>query len=129
MKPRYSTILGGMNLLLSGSVKKPSFWNKFIVSITVRRHSAKLWSIAIMLSVYIATLYPYILSIANGYFVNFVNFRRTDDKLIGKAINFKSHFAKKTWCFLTSVWCFLLNSVLISSFKTGFRRLLCSADI
>ena len=46
---------------------------------------------------YIATLYPYILSIASGCFANFVNFRRTDDKLIGKATNFKSLFAKKTF--------------------------------
>ena len=43
-----------------------------------------------MLSIHIATFYPYILSIVNGGFVSFVNFRGPSDKPLGKTTNFKS---------------------------------------
>ena len=43
-----------------------------------------------MSSVYIATVYACILSIANGVFVNFSNFQRTGDKPLGKTTNFRS---------------------------------------
>ena len=43
-----------------------------------------------MLSIHIATVYPCILSIVNGGFVSFVNFRGPGDKPLGKTRNFKS---------------------------------------
>ena len=43
-----------------------------------------------MSSVYIATVYPCFLSIANGGFVSFVNFQGPCDKPLGKTENFKS---------------------------------------
>ena len=44
-----------------------------------------------MSSMYIATVYPCILSIANGGFVSFVNFRGPGDKPLGKTTIFKSY--------------------------------------
>ena len=87
-KPRYSTILAGVKLLLFGCITKPSFWNKFVVSTTVRRHSSKLWSIAIMSSMYIATVYACIFSIASGSLVHFVNFWGPGDKPLRKLKKF-----------------------------------------
>ena len=43
-----------------------------------------------MSSINIATVYPCILSIENGGFVNFVNFLGAGDKSLGKTTNFKS---------------------------------------
>ena len=43
-----------------------------------------------MSSMYIATVHPYILSIANGDFVSFVNFGEPGEKPLGKTTNFKS---------------------------------------
>ena len=43
-----------------------------------------------MSSMYIATAYPFVLKIANGGFVSFVNFRGPGDKPLGKTTNFKS---------------------------------------
>ena len=89
MKARYPTVLAGMKLLLSRCITNPSSWNKFIVSTALRRHSLNLWAIAIMLSMYIVTAYPWILSIANGDFVSFVNFQGPGDKPLSKTTTFK----------------------------------------
>ena len=43
-----------------------------------------------MSSMYIATVYHCILSIANGDLVSFLNFRGPGDKSLGKTANFKS---------------------------------------
>ena len=43
-----------------------------------------------MSSMYIAIVYPYILSIANGGFISFVNFRGHGDTPLGKTRNFKN---------------------------------------
>ena len=88
-----------MHLLLSGCVTKTSFSNKYFVSTTVRRHSSKLWSLVIVSSMYITTVYPCILSIGNGRFVSFPNFRGLGDKPLGKAalkwLEFSEVFAFK----------------------------------
>ena len=123
MKPRYSTILAGRNLLLSGSITKQSFSKKFIVSTTVRRHSSNLWSLAIMLSMYIVTVYHCILSIANGNFVSFVNFRGLGDKPLGKTTNFESFELQRN---LRKVCCHrqcLLSSSHLSSQYLPFNNL------
>ena len=41
-----------------------------------------------MVSMYIATVYPCIVSIVNGGFVSFVNFQEPGDKPLGKTTNF-----------------------------------------
>ena len=43
-----------------------------------------------MSSMYIVTVYPCILKIANGGIVSFVNFQGPGDKPLGKTANFKS---------------------------------------
>ena len=45
-----------------------------------------------MSSINIATVYPCILSIENGGFVNFVNFRGASDKSLGKTTNDNKSF-------------------------------------
>ena len=49
-----------------------------------------------MSSMYIAAVYPCILSIANGGFVSFVNFRGPGDKPLGKRTSFKVLNYKET---------------------------------
>ena len=56
-----------------------------------------------MISMYIATVYPCILSIGNGGFVSFVNSQGPGDKPLGQTTNFKSLELPRnlTTCFVT----------------------------
>ena len=115
MKPRYSAIVADMNLLLSGCIKKPSFWSKYIVSTTVRRHSSKLWSIVILSLMYIANVYHCILSFPNGGFVSFVNFCEPGHKPLGRKTNFKNFELQRNLRKLVSSPSILLSSRHLSS--------------
>ena len=121
MKPRYSTILGSINLLLSGSVKESSFSNKFIVSITVSRHSSKQLCYQCILQLYIFTFLVLLMDI----FVNFVNFRELVTNELSKQETSKVFSPNRLFQSDVS----LSHSVLISSFKTGSKGFLRSADI
>ena len=81
-QPRYSTILAGTNLLLSGCITKPSFWNKCIVSTTVKIHSSKPWSVAITSLMFFAAVYPGLFSSTNPSMTIHVNSRTVVDKII-----------------------------------------------